>query len=135
MNTTAITVGTVALLTAASVSLAEYALESQRIDGGAATMSHESTTLRASIGQPDAGTLAGSGWTLQGGFWPAVAPIPVCPGDADGDQAVTFADLEIVLDFWGDSVEAGMSGDLNGDASVNFSDLEILLDAWGSQCG
>lgn len=39
------------------------------IDGGGGMSSDGIYTLNGSIGQPDAGTLAGTGYTLTGGFW------------------------------------------------------------------
>ena len=45
------------------------------IDGGGGTSSSGSYTVVGSVGQPDAGALSGSGYTLSGGFWsgPATA--------------------------------------------------------------
>lgn len=44
------------------------------IDGGGVTFaSGGAFTLGGSIGQPDAGVLAGGAYTLKGGFWPGAA--------------------------------------------------------------
>ncbi|MCA9310301.1 MAG: hypothetical protein KDA21_03795, partial [Phycisphaerales bacterium] len=59
----------------------------------------------------------------------------LCPGDANGDDTVNFADLEILLEGWGTTVTPGTEGDVNYSGFVDFADLEILLDAWGSACG
>ncbi len=65
----------------------------------------------------------------------AVDPVvPVCVGDTNGDNAVNFADLEILLDAWGSIVTPGEEGDINGDGRVDFADLEILLEEWGTTC-
>ena len=60
---------------------------------------------------------------------------PVCAGDATGDGAVNFADLNAVLDAWG---SAGPEGDVHpapeGDGAVNFADLNLVLDQWGTTC-
>ena len=46
------------------------------VDGGAATLQGVSGyQLLATAGQPDAGTLAGSGYTLSGGFLVRAAPL------------------------------------------------------------
>lgn len=58
---------------------------------------------------------------------------PLCP-DANGDNSVDFADLEILLDNWGAIVTPGTNGDVNNSGSVNFADLNLLLDAWGTTC-
>ncbi len=60
--------------------------------------------------------------------------IPQCPGDANGDLSVDFADLEILLDAWGTSVTPGEDGDVDESGVVDFADLEILLDEWGVVC-
>ena len=58
---------------------------------------------------------------------------PSCPGDFDGDGAVTGVDLGTWLSF----IDAGCSpgsacpGDLDGDGEVRGSDLGLLLLNWG----
>ncbi len=58
-----------------------YDLEWNTIDnGGAAFATGGGYALRGSIGQPDAGALAGShGYTLSGGFWLGGGRIPTPP--------------------------------------------------------
>ena len=56
-----------------------------------------------------------------------------CPGDANGDNIVNFADLNIVLSQFGQS-GAGLQGDVNGDGTVNFADLNIVLSNFGAVC-
>ncbi len=56
-----------------------------------------------------------------------------CPGDANGDNIVNFADLNEVLSSFGQS-GAGIAGDVNGDEIVNFADLNLVLSAFGSEC-
>lgn len=60
--------------------------------------------------------------------------LPQCPGDTNGDNAVNFADLEILLDEWNTVVSPGTGGDVTGDGLVNFADLEVLLEHWGADC-
>ena len=65
------------------------------------------------------------------------APVPQqtpCPGDADGNQAVDFADLNLILLNWGVPVVPGTNGDVSCDGIVNFGDLNILLINWGATC-
>ena len=51
---------------------AQYAIDWFTIDGGGGASSSGSLTLSGTIGQPDAGTLSGGNYTLQGGFWPGI---------------------------------------------------------------
>ena len=51
---------------------AQYAIDWYTIDGGGGTSSGGSYTLSGTIGPPDAGTLAGGPYVLQGGFWGGV---------------------------------------------------------------
>lgn len=51
------------------------------------------------------------------------------PGDANGDDVVSFADLLAVLGDWGPC--PGCPTDFNGDDVVNFADILIVLGNWG----
>lgn len=56
---------------------------------------------------------------------------PALAGDLNGDGAVDFADLLILLAAWGACPEAGAcSADLTGDGTVDFNDLLDLLSQW-----
>ncbi|MEQ8850906.1 MAG: FG-GAP-like repeat-containing protein [Phycisphaerales bacterium] len=55
-------------------------------------------------------------------------------GDADGDGAVNFDDLNLILANWGNAVEAWRNGDANGDGAVDFDDINLSLGAWGQTC-
>lgn len=58
-----------------------------------------------------------------------------CPGDANGDEAVNFADLNIVLSEFGKAAPVGtLAGDVTGDGAVNFEDLNVALSAFGGVC-
>ncbi|TVQ62300.1 MAG: hypothetical protein EA379_05585 [Phycisphaerales bacterium] len=56
-----------------------------------------------------------------------------CPGDANGDGVVDFADLSTVLGNFGQS-GAGVPGDVNGDGEVDFADLSEVLSNFGTEC-
>lgn len=56
-----------------------------------------------------------------------------CAGDANGDNMVTFPDLNAVLSSFGQSGSC-LTGDVNRDGSVNFTDLNIVLSAFGTNC-
>lgn len=53
----------------------------------------------------------------------------ICPGDFDGDGAVTFPDLVRVLSAWGAC--AACPEDLDGNGVVGFPDLVLILSVWG----
>lgn len=53
-------------------------------------------------------------------------------GDIDGDGAVGFPDLNLLLSEYGSSGAPGASPcDLNDDGAVNFADLNMLLELYG----
>ncbi|MCC6680894.1 MAG: exo-alpha-sialidase [Phycisphaeraceae bacterium] len=52
-------------------------------------------------------------------------------GDANFDDQVNLADLQILGDHWGDSGVHWSAGDFNNDGLVNLADLQILGDHWG----
>lgn len=80
----------------------------------------------------NAGTIsAGSCVRLCPVLSPTGCVLPPCPGDANGDRAVTFADIGAVLTFWGMS---GPLGDANGDGAVDFGDITSVLQHWGDTC-
>lgn len=56
-----------------------------------------------------------------------------CPGDANGDNMVNFADLNLVLFQFG-VVGPNTPGDVNHDGVVNFLDLNIVLANFGQSC-
>ncbi len=61
----------------------------------------------------------------------AVADCEPLQGDANGDCAVNFNDLNVVLANWGTT---GPTGDINGNGQVDFNDLNIILANWGEAC-
>lgn len=56
---------------------------------------------------------------------------PPCPGDANHDGVVNFADITNVLSNFGLS---GPDGDANNDGMVNFSDVTNVLSNWNLPC-
>jgi hypothetical protein len=53
-----------------AVSGGDYSLSWWTFDGGGASLSDGSYTLGGTAGQPEAVTLEGSSYRLEGGFWP-----------------------------------------------------------------
>lgn len=99
-----------------------YDLRWHTIDGGGGGGSGGPYRLDGTIGQPDAGTMSGADYLLQGGFWPqGIACI------------VDLPDLSLFLGYWLDS-GAGIPADLNGDNRVDLVDYHILSQAWMQNC-
>jgi len=58
-----------------------------------------------------------------------------CLGDVDGDNAVTLADLGVVLANYGTGSGATLEdGDLDGDGDVDLADLGLILSRFGAVC-
>jgi hypothetical protein len=55
-----------------------------------------------------------------------------CPGDADGDNAVDLADLNLVLANFGQTTS---NGDVTDDGLVDLADLNLVLANFGTTCG
>lgn len=66
---------------------------------------------------------------IDGGDGAAIGPALV--GDLNGDCAVNFADLNIVVSFFN---TASPAGDVNGDGSVNFADLNLVVSNFNTTC-
>ena len=108
----------------------DYTIEQSTIDGGGGVLVGTTHTLTGTVGQPDAAdALVGSTYELEGGFWMVASP--ACLGDANGDGAVNFEDLNLVLGNWGGT---GPDGDVDGDGAVNFEDLNFVLGNWAGDC-
>lgn len=115
----------------AAVSVNGYELARWTVDsGGAMRSSSAGFELSGTIGQPDAGEMAGGGLELVGGFWfgePA--------GDCDATGIVDLFDYE---DFFscqgGPGAPVGLMGcdclDLDGDQDVDLQDFAMLMEAF-----
>jgi hypothetical protein len=57
----------------------QYSIDWFTVDGGGGASSNGQYTITGTIGQPDAGHLAGGNYTLDGGFWGVIAVVPT-PG-------------------------------------------------------
>ena len=113
----------------------EFDLSWHTIDGGGGFAAAGDFELEGTIGQSDPGIMSGGNFELAGGFWPGVATGAPCPGDLDGDNAVTLADLSIQLSNFGTPSGAlPEDGDLDGNGTVDLADLALLLSAFGTVC-
>jgi len=65
----------IALLAPALAQAQSYSIDWFTIDGGGGTSSGGAYSVSGTIGQPDAGRMAGGNYTLDGGFWGIIAAI------------------------------------------------------------
>jgi hypothetical protein len=63
------------LLSASAASSQSYTLDWFKVAGGGGTSTNGQYAVSGSIGQPDAGSMSGSNYTLTGGFWSVVAAV------------------------------------------------------------
>src|SRR5690349_2033027 len=108
-----------------------YDLSWNSIDGGGGTSVGGSFILEGSIGQPDAASMSGGTFSLEGGFWPGrVIPVHTCPADISNphDGMVNTDDLVYLITHWS---AAGGPADINHDNVVNIDDLVTLITSWG----
>lgn len=100
----------------------------------------------ATANDVDGGASPGPGAAGEGDGGPATEAISVllndgassllaCQADVDGDGAVGFADLILVLSSWGQCFGFGCPADIDGDSFVGTGDLLRVIDAWGEDCG
>ncbi len=66
------------------------------IDGGVETCAAGGFSLTGTVGQPDAGTLTGLGYEIEGGFWSAPTASAACYANCDGS---TIAPILNINDF------------------------------------
>ena len=101
----------------------DYDLSWYTIDGGGGVSSGGGYTVRGTVGQPDAGTMVGGDYVLEGGFWAGWSPC-----------RVDMADLTYFLSYWLDGPDSGIPADFNGDEYVNLEDFAYLSSYWMHCC-
>ena len=82
----------------------------------------------------DGTTIIGFGFEPTGvfGFRLVITPGDTpCDGDANSDQTVDLADLNLVLANFG---TASNDGDVDGSGSVDLADLNLVLANFGTSC-
>ncbi len=125
---------TLALLTTFAVAqcaLAQtFELSWYTIDGGGAMFSTGgSFELSGTIGQPDAGVMAGGNYTLIGGFWGGAGVSMPCDAcDANCDGVIDAFDIEPFIGvLLGGPRCAACTGDVNADGVVDAFDIEPFI--------
>jgi hypothetical protein len=113
----------------AAAAQAQPTLDWYTIDGGGGSASGGDYVLAGTIGQPDAGVLAGGAWTLYGGFWhPDIGAVPPCEPDYNQDGNADQDDVVYLINViaGGDNL-SGLDPDFNKDGNVNQDDVVALI--------
>jgi len=126
INAAAWLTGLILLNTTAFFVAAQVEITRWTIDGGGTMRSAEGDVeLSGTIGQPDAGILAGRDVQLAGGFW-----FPLVPGDCDTDGATDLIDYDAFhLCLLGP--DAGVTSgcgcfDLDHDRDIDLTDVAVF---------
>jgi len=100
----------------------QYQISWSTIGGGGGVTSGGPYTLTGTIGQPDAGEMAGGDYEVLGGFWSGG---PLC--------TVDFEHFARFANFWLDT-GAGLPADLYEDNIINGLDLNEFVSYWLCYC-
>ena len=108
----------------ATTVFADYKLIWYTIDGGGGRSGGGSYVVMGTIGQPEAGAMAGGSYELLGGFWPGG---PLC--------TVNFYHYARFAEYWLQT-GAGLPADLYKDEYniVDWLDLDVFVDEWLYYC-
>ena len=99
----------------------DYDLSWSTIDGGGGTSSGGAFILSGTIGQPDAGAMAGGDFALMGGFWVGAY-----------DCIVNMEHFGRFAAEW--LAGSGSPADLNGSGEVDIVDFSMLARSWLCYC-
>ena len=110
------------ILMTVSVCSADYLIDWYTIDGGGGTSSGGQYSLTGTIGQADAGYMAGGDYELLGGFWVGG---PMC--------IVDFEQFSLFAQYWLES-GADLPADIDGSGTVDLADFEMFAYEWLFYC-
>lgn len=124
-----------ASIAAGGAAWAQYAIHSSTVDCGGGISIAGAYAVAGTIGQPEAGAMAGGIYILQGGFWSHSAPPGVTPGDMNCDGGVTVGDISgFVLALTDPAAYAAqypacdaMAADTNEDGLVSVGDIASFV--------
>ncbi len=111
------------------------------VDGGGGDSTGGEFALLGTIGQPDAGGMAGGPFELAGGFWslPPTSkgcirdPEWLCDGDVDGDGQVNPVDSGLVQAVFGSLDDQDLCQfDMDCDGQLNPVDAGIVQSLFGT---
>ena len=121
----------------------DFDLSWYSIDGGGCESTGARFAVAGTIGQPDAGAMAGGDFELTGGFWDGASsddgggcvrdPTWICDGDVDGDGQVNPVDSGLVQAAFGSADEADLCQyDVDCDGQINPVDSGIVQSLFGT---
>ncbi len=120
----------------------DFDLSWYTIDGGGGESTGARFAVAGTIGQPDAGVMAGGDFSLSGGFRAAPAgsaggcvrdPEWQCDGDVDGDGQVNPVDVGLVQAVFGSTHEQNLCNyDVDCDGQINPVDSGIVQSLFGT---
>jgi hypothetical protein len=101
-----------------------YGIDWFTIDGGGGTSTNGQYSVTGTIGQPDAGTMSGGNYTLQGGFW-AIQAVQT-PG---APLLSIFRSITntVVISWPSPSAGWSMQQNTNSVSSVNWSNVSAAI--------
>jgi hypothetical protein len=104
---------------------AQYSIDWSTIDGGGGTSTGGVYSIGGTIGQPDAVTMSGGNYMLQGGFWGIIAAVQT-PGAPLLSIARTSTNTVAVFWPW-PSTGWGLQQNTNSVSSVNWSNVTGVI--------
>ncbi len=120
----------VMFLLSASGVFADYDISWSTIDGGGGRSTGADFALVGTIGQPDAGEMAGGDYQLSGGFWPGRSTLALCIVNFE-----YFAELWLYwLDSSCDQNNWCEGADLDYSLEVDIYDVGELAYWWLAEC-
>ena len=114
-----------------TVNASELKIDWYTIDAGGGTSTGGDYALVGTIGQPDAGEMAGGDYELQGGFWPRGPTLALC--------FVNFEHFAEFALYWldapcGPGNDWCYGADLDWSTDVGLSDVGELAYWWLAEC-
>jgi hypothetical protein len=117
---------------------AQLDLSWNTIDGGGGTSTGGPFTLAMTMGQPDAGSMTGGGFTVQAGFW--VGPrgglgycYPNCDGST-GNPRLTANDFQCFLNSFAAGESYANCDGSTGVPALTANDFQCFLNAFAAGC-
>lgn len=135
------------LALASAMAFAQLAIQSHTMSAGGGVSEGGGLKLAGTVGQHDAGRMAGGTAEIAGGFWPAVTPAvagPAGPGDYDRDGDVDVDDYTVFAeclhgpgrtpapDAPATTEECLSTFDLDGDSDVDLLDYAGFQGIFGT---
>jgi hypothetical protein len=122
----------VAALATSMAAAQPYSIDPFTVDGGGGTLTGTTYSLSGTIGQPDAGVLVGTSFSVQGGFWMSAGE-GGCNA-ADLVEPFGVLDLNDINAFVGAFVAGSPAGDLNNDGVLDLTDINLFVSAFLAGC-